>query len=110
VGDQTPALADQTQGQIALADARRTLDQDAAPSGGRMTRHGGGVQRLHRLGQGRRPGRGRSTAKRAATTRPSPSTRFSAWTRPPWASTIWRTMDRPRPELAPKAVPLGREV
>ena len=51
---------------------------------------------------------GRATSKRAPTTAPSPSARLAAVTRPPCASTIWRTIDRPSPELAPKAVPLGR--
>jgi len=53
---------------------------------------------------------GRAIEKRAPVTCPSPSLRFSAQIRPRCASTIWREIDRPRPELRPKLVPLGREV
>ena len=46
----------------------------------------------------RRFAKGSSTRKRA----PSPSSRFSAQMRPPRPATIWRAMERPRPEFLPK--------
>ena len=53
---------------------------------------------------------GRLIDRRAPSTRPSASVRFSAQMLPLWAWTIWRAMERPRPEWPPKACPLGREV
>ena len=46
--------------------------------------------------------------KRAPRTSPGlPPGMFSAVSVPPWASTIWRLIDRPRPEFWPNASPAG---
>ncbi len=51
---------------------------------------------------------GSRTTNRAPTTWPVPSRRFSALMRPFRASTIWRLIDRPKPECWPKRSPCGR--
>jgi hypothetical protein len=58
----------------------------------------------------RRQAAGSRTMKRAPVTQPSASRRFSAAMRPRSPSTIWREIDRPRPECWPKRSPRGRSV
>ena len=89
VGHQPPARADQTQGQIALARARRAGDQDTAPARGRgPARRDGAVQRGVPHPRRPAPANGRATSKRAPCVSPAPSARFSARIVPPWASMI----------------------
>jgi hypothetical protein len=51
---------------------------------------------------------GSRTMNRAPNTLPSTSRRFSAAIRPRNPSTIWRLIERPRPECLPKPSPCGR--
>ena len=106
VGDQRRAAVDQAQRQVRLAAARRPAQQHADP----IERDASGLDvsplrcaRAHRRA-------GRATTKRAPHTRRSPSTRFSALTRPPWASAICLEMLRPRPEWVPYFSPAGRSL
>ena len=92
--EQVPALR-------ALVDARRVVQDVAARKlTAEAARDETGVAD-HALG--------RATMNRAPATAP-PCMRFSAHSRPPWASTICRAMARPRPELPPKAAPFGLDV
>ncbi len=107
VGDQPPSLAKQAEGEAALARTRGASDQDAPPAALQPAGDHGGVDHG---GGGQARISGSTTVKRAPCTRPSAPARFSAAMRPPWASTIWRAMERPRPEWPPKAAPFGRAV
>lgn len=111
--DQVGAV-EEKQGEGRFAGARVTPDQNA-----RLTeRDAGGMDRFAGRGRvGHRASRrfqatqrltaGRRTRKRAPRTVGSPSSsagpgRFSARIVPRWACTIWREIERPRPEFWPK--------
>jgi hypothetical protein len=102
VGDQAKSLGERAQGQVALARTRRALDQDAAPQAADPP---GDQARVDSHSAS-----GKFSTNIAPITSPDALMRFSAVSVPPWASAICRAMERPRPELPPKAVPLGREV
>ncbi len=102
VGHQLEPLNEAAQGQIALARARRPLDQHAPPEPAGAHRDQAGVAD-HALASGS------ISRKTAPITLPS-TTRFWALSVPPCASAIWRAMERPSPELPPNAAPFGREV
>ena len=94
---------------------RALIDQAAAPA--RICRAGGAHAAARRIVDGNRRAvklqtlaqvAGSTMVKRAPVGLPSPSIRFSAKMRPPWASTIWREIERPRPEWVPNFSPSGR--
>ena len=93
----------QAQRKVALAGAGGAGDQGAAPEAAAPQGDQAGVDDHARVS-------GSSTMKRAPSTRPSGAVRLAALMRPPWAWTIWRAIDRPRPEWLPNAAPLGRAV
>ncbi len=106
VGDQAEAFMKGAEGEVALPRSRRPFDEGSAPVTEEAQGEKSGMADLLAASH---QARGMATKKLAPTTSPS-SRRFSAQMRPPWVSTIWRAMARPRPELPPKAAPLGREV
>ncbi len=109
VADEPPEAAEavhagnQRQRQSGLSRAGRAGDQNATVA----EQHGAGmdVRRHAQLSAGR------VTVKRAPRMSPGLAPgMFSAVSVPPCASTIWREIDRPRPEFWPKASPAGRSV
>lgn len=86
-------MGQERQREVRFARARRATQQQANP----VNHKGRGVDRLAHVA-------GRRTIKRAPEIVPSPRLRFSARIVPPWARTICREMESPRPELLPKAL------
>src|SRR5690606_40840397 len=103
IGHQPEAGLQAAQRQVALAGPGGALDQCAPPASAGPAGDQPSMQDQWRAS-------GSRMVKRAPSTLPSASVRFSARIWPPWASTIWRAIDRPRPELPPNAVPFGLEV
>ncbi len=99
--------------QVSKLDA---LNQFATHTGGGLFACPGGVQRgrVHRPAVVRdrltSHAAGSTTVNRAPSTWPSGARRLSAMIRPRRASTIWRLIDRPRPECWPKRSSLGRSL
>ena len=94
-------VEDEAQRERGFSGTRRPPDEEPnIPHGDATGVEGGRRVRGHGQPAGRR------TMKRAPVTWGVPSgsvtVRFSAQMRPPWASTICREMERPRPEFWPK--------
>ena len=103
-----PEKLDRRKRQRGLARAGGPEDQDSRIPGD--DRRGVEVEPPGH-GEGRHSSAGRVTTKRAPWNSPGLApAMFSAVSLPPCASTIWRLIDRPRPEFWPKASPAGRSV
>lgn len=112
VGDQAPAGLEGAQSQITLAGAGGSFDEDAPPSAGDAPGYEAGMEN-HAAGRAIWNLAPLPPSARLAL-RASPAirvpARFSAQILPPCASTIWRAMAKPSPELPPNAAPSGLEV
>lgn len=92
-----PPLLHERESERALARARRAPDEHAG-----LADHNRCAMNGDRRGGRHQRTDGSHTVKRAPATPPPPGfSRFAAWITPPCASTIWREMERPRPEFWP---------